>query len=242
MKRKIYLVHPVDHPCCVIIILEEELIYQPKLLLKPIIIKWLLPWIFLFSSTLARSILRHWQFILTTEYIRGCPRFKFMDLILRRSTKGCQGVTLSTFCKDFFNKVSDKLLGPYTSLVQAVLSSAAGRTRSCPRSLSPTLLKKNSSGLFGWLFGILLHCHPSPFWAPSIILALAHLALKFWSDWFSSELIHCTFGPNTALSQIIVSFLVICARRWKNAILWNFVRAKKSCLNVIFGPPIGYYG
>ena len=66
-----------------------------------------------------------------------------MDLILCRSTKGCQGVALSTLCKDFFNKVSDKLLGPYTSLMQAVLSSAAGRTRSCPRSLSLTLLKKS---------------------------------------------------------------------------------------------------
>ena len=47
----------------------------------------------------------------------------------------------------------------------------------------------------------------------------SNLALKYWSDWFSSELIHCPFGPSTALSQIIISFLVICTRRWKNAIL-----------------------
>ena len=38
-----------------------------------------------------------------------------------------------------------KLLGAYTSLVQAVLSLAAGRTRSCSRSLSLTLLKKNQN-------------------------------------------------------------------------------------------------
>ena len=41
----------------------------------------------------------------------------------------------------FCSKFDHKLLGTYTSLVQAVLSLAAGRTRSCPRSLSLTLLK-----------------------------------------------------------------------------------------------------
>ena len=44
----------------------------------------------------------------------------------------------------FCSKFDHKLLGTYTSLVQAVLSLAAGRTRSCPRSLSLTLLNKNS--------------------------------------------------------------------------------------------------
>ena len=48
----------------------------------------------------------------------------------------------------FFDRVSDILLGILdhigTCLVQAVLSSAAVRTRSCRRSLSLTLLKKNS--------------------------------------------------------------------------------------------------
>ena len=37
----------------------------------------------------------------------------------------------------------NKVLGTYTSLLQAVLSLAFDRTRSCPRSLSLTLLKKN---------------------------------------------------------------------------------------------------
>jgi len=41
----------------------------------------------------------------------------------------------------FCFKFDHKLLGAYTSLVQAVLSLAASRTRSCPRSLSITLLK-----------------------------------------------------------------------------------------------------
>ena len=41
----------------------------------------------------------------------------------------------------FCSKFDHKLLGTYKSLVQAVLSLAAGRTISCPRSLSLTLLK-----------------------------------------------------------------------------------------------------
>ena len=41
----------------------------------------------------------------------------------------------------FCSKFEHKLLGTYTNLVQAVLSLAAGRTRSCPRCLSLTLLK-----------------------------------------------------------------------------------------------------
>ena len=42
----------------------------------------------------------------------------------------------------FCSKFDHKLLGTYTSLVQAVLSLAAHRTRSYQRSLSLTLLKK----------------------------------------------------------------------------------------------------
>ena len=42
----------------------------------------------------------------------------------------------------FCYKFDHKLLGTNTILVQAVLSLAAGRTRSCPRSLSLTLIKK----------------------------------------------------------------------------------------------------
>ena len=41
-------------------------------------------------------------------------------------------------------------------------------------------------------YGLVVHSHPDPshFIGPSISLALARLALKAWSNWFSSELIH----------------------------------------------------
>ena len=77
-------------------------------------------------------------------YVRGCPRFKNSIFILRRPHKRCLMISPSKEIFWFCSKFDHKLLGTNTSLVQAVLSLVASRTRSCPRSLSLTLLKKKS--------------------------------------------------------------------------------------------------
>ena len=59
---------------------------------------------------------------------------------------------------------------------------------------------------------VTFHSHPSHFIGPIISLALACWALKAWSDWFNSELIHWPLGPSTVLSYNIASFLAMLAR------------------------------
>ena len=73
-------------------------------------------------------------------YIRGCWRFKNSIFISCCPHKRCLMITPSKIFW-FCSKFDHKLLRTYTSLVKAVLNLAAGRTRSCPRSLSLTLLK-----------------------------------------------------------------------------------------------------
>ena len=90
------------------------------------------------------TITTNWTTITTLEVVH-CPRFEYSIFTLHRPPEGCRGVLRSTFWRNFFDRVSDRLLGSYTILVQPVLSSAVGRTRSCPRSLSLTLLKKKHS-------------------------------------------------------------------------------------------------
>ena len=69
--------------------------------------------------------------------------FQFLDLILRRPPERCRKVTQPTHWKNFFNKVSDKLLGQLLVLPAAELRTACTKLVYGPRSLSLTLLKKS---------------------------------------------------------------------------------------------------
>ena len=65
--------------------------------------------------------------------------FNFFYFILRLPYKRCLIISPSQKIFWFCSKFDHKLLGPYISLVLAVLSSAASRTWSCSRSLCRNL-------------------------------------------------------------------------------------------------------
>ena len=78
-----------------------------------------------------------------------CRIFQFLDLISRRPPERCRKVTQPTHWKDFFNKVSDKLLGQLLVLPAAKLKTAYTKPVDVPRNLLSKLEQNQNIFLKG---------------------------------------------------------------------------------------------